>query len=291
MKKCFPSLWIFFSGFLAGMANVIPGVSGGTLLLLTDVYESTLGHLAQFRVRPFFFPRTAWVFFAWIGAGAILGVVSFSGIVEFLMQRYPEATLFAFMGLVAGSVPAVFRRVPRGREHRAGVVLGFVLGFFGLLLLVFLSGGGPFSPQAGVVSGEFAGVLPFPAFFLAGFVGAMAMILPGVSGSMLLLVFGLYAPVIHAISTFQLFPLVFLALGIAAGILLMARFLRWLIQAWPAVVYPFLCGLVVASIVALFPAVSPQGLRWQTVFTWVLVFSAGFLAGTLLARKRKTTIQ
>ncbi|MDD6175430.1 MAG: DUF368 domain-containing protein [Firmicutes bacterium] len=251
-----------FSGAVVGVANVIPGVSGGTMAVVLHVFDQmmeTLG-LKKFRKNLGFLIT--------FGLGAVLGIAAFSSAIKWLLQSYPVATSFAFIGLILGSVPMIFRRATRGsKKVTVGNAAAFLTGLGVMLVLAFVNESA-FSTSA-------AEVLTFPLavqLFLVGMLASVAMILPGISGSLIMVIFGTYYTVIGSISGIfsglmawlsgtgsfaALMQNVWLLLPALAGILLGlvfgSRLIDFVIKKYPQMAYSAILGLILGSFAALIP--------------------------------------
>ena len=179
-----------FSGAVVGVANVIPGVSGGTMAVVLNVFDQmmeTLG-LKKFKKNL--------AFLITFGLGAVIGIAAFSSAIKWLLQYYPVATNFAFIGLILGSVPMIFRRAMRGSKRvTLGSAVAFLVGLGVMLALAFVNESA-FSTSAETVLTFSLAV----RLFFVGALASVAMILPGISGSLIMVIFGTYYTVIGSIS-------------------------------------------------------------------------------------------
>jgi putative membrane protein len=238
------------SGFLMGCADIVPGVSGGTIALVLGIYERLVaqvragaGALARFlrldvgtgwqQARDL-----QWRFLLPLLAGILVAIASLSALLERLLEEQPVLLSGLFLGLVAGSV-VVARREFRGDVTPRHVVVGVVTAVVVFVGLGFRTGGFD-DPALAVLA-------------LGGAIAVCAMILPGISGSFLLLLMGLYEPVIRAISARDLVVLVVVAAGAGIGLGLFSTFLNWLLATHHDVVLAALIGLMAGSLRVLWP--------------------------------------
>ncbi len=268
-KSFIKYLFTFGQGFIMGISNIIPGVSGGTIALVMGIYTrfikalsdvsrwftSVLAFLASFkesykqRVKDRFRDvEWLWVIFLFVGRG--IAVLLASSLMKYLIENYPSQTYGAFFGLIIASVV-----VPGSKMERIKLpeILATVIGF---VLLYWFSGLETFYTNSN------------PAFWLlilGGFVATSAMILPGISGSFLLLmlgvhtfIFGLATKILHG----QLFtagviiPLILYAIGWVGGLLTFSRFLNWLLKRYHSVTMGFLIGLMLGSLRKIYPFIN-----------------------------------
>lgn len=233
----------FACGAIVGVANIIPGVSGGTMGVVLGVYQQMLEVMSLKNLRkniPFLIP---------FGLGAALGILGFSRAIEYLLANFPMATNFVFLGLIFGSVPMIGSKI---QEMKGGKSLGLrSLAAFALMLAFMLwlnsaTGGNP-EVQTQVDLG-FALYL-----FAAGAISSFAMILPGVSGSFVMLLLGAYPTVLAAVSRLDLLILIPAGCGILVGLLLGSRLVSWLLERFPLPTYCGIMGLIVGSLPGIYP--------------------------------------
>jgi len=262
-----------FGGALMGLANLVPGVSGGTMLLATGLYPQFIAAVAEvtrLRLRP-----RALVLLATIVLAAAIAVLSLAGPVRDLVVHRRWIMYSLFIGLTLGGVPIVWRLL---RPASAGVWAGCVFGI-GLMVATL------FVQPSGAGSGDAARI----AFFLGGLAGASAMILPGVSGGYLLLVLGQYVPILGAVDLFKqallgggdgggpdlalamraASILVPVGLGVLAGVLGVSNLLEWLLERFRKPTLGALLGLLLGAVLGLWPfqrSVAPEmGQVWRGV--------------------------
>ena len=236
-------------GFAIGTADLVPGVSGGTVALVTGIYRRLLaaigtGASSAGRMLSGDLPGAAralrqidWRFLAPVVAGAVLAVAALAQVFEDLLQDHPVRAAAVFFGLIAGAVVVAWRlvRTP-GMVH--AVVAGAV-GLTGFFLFGF---------RTAAISDP-----DWYVFVGAGALAVCAFILPGVSGSFLLLAIGMYQHVLGAINDLRLPSLVSFALGVAVGLGLFSRFLEWLLDRYHDLVVAAMIGLMIGSFRILWP--------------------------------------
>ena len=310
---------LLLKGFLIGVANVIPGVSGGTFALLLGVFHrlmDALGSITPRTFRLFFlFPfrflspsyreelKQEWQriqgnFLLLLGIGALLSILTSSWLISYLLKHHPRETLAFFLGLILPSLYIPYKMIQKKHPFHLFHLL------FGITLPVGIS---LFLTRTTATS-------PHPLWvFLCGALAISAMILPGLSGSFVLLLLGQYQNVIEAIKKLQRHPtdlanLLFLtsfALGCLVGLLLFARLLKYLLHRFPSATLFFLIGLILGSFWTLYPfkeyqkgvkgskksiqiATAPNRLpKTEEIPLAALTFSLGLLGGIGLNRWEK----
>lgn len=231
-----------------GLANLVPGISGGTMLLATGVYRSFVDAVAQ--VTSFRWNAGGFFTLALIGGGAVVAILAGAGLIAELVQTSRWATFSVFIGLTLGGIPLLRRLV--GRWQPASVI-GCILGMAAMAALAF-------APPAGA-----AGASSIALLALAGALGGAAMVLPGLSGAYLLLILGQYVAVLGAIEAAKSGDvataaqvLVPVGIGAAVGVVGISNFMRWLLQRHPVPTHGFLLGLLAGAVLGLWPFMMPQ---------------------------------
>ena len=228
-------------GAIIGVANVIPGVSGGTMAVVLGIYDQLVGAINLKGLKK----NLGFLIPILIGAGA--GILLFSKAVKFLYLNYPVPTNFAFIGLILGSIPMIYRRARQQKARPGGIVA--LLAALAVMVAIALAGDHEF----GSAMLTTLTVRNFFWLLAASAIAAFAMILPGISGSFVMLVLGTYASVITAISDLNIPLLIPVAIGCAAGIYFGANLVKLLLDRFPQPTYFAILGLVVGSLTAVYP--------------------------------------
>ncbi|MEO0586302.1 MAG: DUF368 domain-containing protein [Planctomycetota bacterium] len=262
-----PALLFFraaFGGVLMGLANLVPGISGGTMLLASGVYPRFIGAIGELtRLR---FRLWSVVTLGVVVAAALVAIVLGAGLIKDLVVDYRWVMYALFIGLTLGGVPVVWRLIDR---KTPATFIAVAFGFVGMALLALAQAQG--SDAAGVTEASWVMML------LAGVAGASAMILPGVSGGYLLLVLGVYIPLLAAIETFRsaltddfdmnvlwdvgVSMILPVGLGVVIGVVAVSNVLKVLLDKAPRATLGFLLGLLLGAVVGLYPfqeAVAPD---------------------------------
>ena len=284
------SIKLFFVGIILGVANIIPGVSGGTLAVVFNIYDRIIG-LISLNIKKIF---SEWKFILPIGLGMVAGIIGFSKVITFLFENYPMQTNLFFVGIIAGSIPLVLRKinssiqetqVKKNKKPYTSTVVCFIIALAVMIIMAFfkdISG-------SSVIYTELS-VKLFFTLMISGAVGAVAMIIPGISGSFLMLALGTYATIIGSLSDFNIPLMIPTAIGILLGLLCGAYLVRTLMEKVPAQTYGSILGLVVGSIFTVFPFVlfgnCLQNLTGSiiTLITGILSCAVGFIIAWFSAR-------
>ena len=174
-----------------GLANLVPGISGGTMLLAAGIYPSFVESLAN--VTRFKFSTRSIVVLGSVGVAALLAILLFAGTLKELVVEHRWVMYSLFIGLTLGGVPLVWRLTEQGQRATAALILPGLLSFAAMIGLAFIEAGNEVNDQS---SG-------FAMLFFAGLAGASAMILPGLSGGYLLLLMRQYVPILSAVDSFK----------------------------------------------------------------------------------------
>lgn len=261
------TLRLALQGVALAVANLIPGVSGGTMAVMLGIYERLLESISRLAAKPFgSWSEVAWL--ARLGAGAILGLVLFARIIGWALEDFPQQTYLLFMGLIVGSLPCVLRFHDLSRirlVHVLSLAVGFgVVLYFGYRAM---------EVEAAEV-GATAETVAWLPLLLGGALAGGAMIVPGVSGSLMLVLIGTYDDALAAVNDRNFPALAILAAGAAIGIIFFAGVIRWCYQKVPVATHMFIVGLVAASVVAIFRGFP---VTWPGTLAGLGLFVAGAL--------------
>lgn len=272
-------------GMVIGIANIIPGVSGGTMMVAMGIYDKLIsaitGLFKNFKKSlKFLFP---------IAVGMALGIVVLSKVIAIMFDVIPFQTNCLFIGLIIGSFPFIVKNV-KGHSVKIQHIIACLL-FFGLVLGSALIGEGS-GEEATLVGG----IVPMIKLFAVGVIASATMIIPGVSGSMVLMILGYYDAIISNISLFienvltwnvdgiieGLMIFVPFGVGVVAGVFIVAKLVEIIFQKFPLVAYWAIIGLIVASPFAIFISAGFEGVNVISVITGVVALAIGAVAGNKL---------
>ncbi|MEE2785685.1 MAG: DUF368 domain-containing protein [Pseudomonadota bacterium] len=225
-----------------GLAEVVPGVSGGTVALITGIYQELIDTIARFGPESLsllsspreFYAHHNFRFLLALGVGMGIGILAFAQVMRYLLDAYPTVVWAFFFGVIVVSAFVVARH----RDRRVLMTLGLV-GLIAGLALALLP-----------VRSTDAGLLEL---FVGGSIAVCAWILPAVSGSYVLVLMGLYEPVISALSEFAMVPLMTLASGCAVGLFVFVRVLKRLLIRYYEQTMGVLAGFMLGSTINLWP--------------------------------------
>ena len=243
----------FFKGIATGAADVVPGVSGGTIAFITGIYDTLLESIR--RVNPSIigiwrkegfkaaFEHINGLFLITLFSGIILSILTLAKLISWLLVTHPIPLWSFFFGLILISVVHVLKQVEK-KNVVTGLFLLLGVGFAYTITVL--------SPlQMADTSLN---------IFIAGMIAICAMILPGISGSFILLLLGMYAPILAAAKGLQIDVLMLFMLGCVVGILSFSHVLSWLLKRFRAFTLTFLTGLMLGTLPKIWP--------WKETISW-----------------------
>lgn len=281
----------FLKGILIGVANIIPGVSGGTMAVSMGVYDKIIMAINGFKSQ---FKKSILTLVPY-GLGAITGIGILSYFVEFTLSRYPMQTSGAFIGLIIGGIPVILKKV-KGSKIKPSNGIAFLIFFFLVTGMSFLYGAEGSTTDITIHMGS---VLQL---FLVGIIASATMIIPGVSGSLVMMILGFYGIIIGnissfitALSTFNLSAIMHgvgvllpFGIGVLLGIALIAKLIELLFAKLPILTYYAILGLIIGSPIAIIKKVGFSSINLVTVFVTIITFGIGFVVALLLSKDGKT---
>lgn len=268
-------------GIAVGIANIIPGVSGGTMMVILGIFQQAMDAISGI-FKPHNPKRKEQiVFLIEVLAGAAIGLVGFAKVLNILFEHFPTQTIYWFIGLVVFSIPLFIKsEIKDQRLNWIWIVIGMAL----IFLINFLA---PASDQV-QVNPTFPDItlLHCLTMVLAGFISGFAMLLPGVSGSMVLLIFNqyyLFKSYVAAVTSFDLnvlIPLMFIGIGVVLGIVSSAAITGFALKKNKNATLSFILGLIIASSIVLIPIHATYDL--MTILTSAFaVFCGGIIVALL----------
>lgn len=250
MKK---NIILVIKGFIMGIANIIPGVSGGALALTLGIYEDFIGALSHF----FSNVKKNICFLAPIAIGILLAIVSLSRVIDYSFNHFPIPTSLFFVGLVLGGIPMLLSKVKGTKEVKKASSYVIALITFSIVMIMACS---DFIFGEGLkVSLSNMNILDYFILFIVGVVAAATMVIPGVSGSLVLMLLGYYYPILSKIKEFtelknlgsNIIILGIFGVGVLLGIVLISKVIEYLFQNYEAKTYFGVLGFIIASVIAI----------------------------------------
>lgn len=267
-------LTLVIKGFLIGVANIIPGVSGGTLAITLGIYEKLIGAISHF----FKNLKENIKFIIPIGIGAFLSILLLSRVISFCLKEYTLATILFFIGLILGGIPLLNKKI-KGHYKNVSNIIIFLLSFGFVIVLSVLKG-------ENVVSFANMNIINYIMLFLVGVVAAATMIIPGVSGSFVLMLLGYYKPIVDTIGALTKFNniwqnimiLVPFGIGVLVGIVAISKLLEFLFKKYEVKTYFGVMGFIMASIITIFTGAEGLVFSIPQLLIGLMLLGIGFTA-------------
>ncbi len=267
-------------GMVIGIANVIPGVSGGTMMVAMGIYDKLI-HCITHLFKEF---KKSVLFLLPIAIGMGIAIIASSFTIEKAFKEFPLQTSLLFVGLVVGGLPAMWKNV-KGQKIKPGHIVAF-LAFFAVVVVMALMGDA--EGNAADLSFNIINVLKLLG---VGIIAAATMVIPGVSGSMMLLLLGYYNPILTAINDFVRAVVAFdfggimngvailapFGIGVVAGIFVIAKLIEIIFSKFPLYAYWAIIGLIVASPIAIVAMGTFPAITVVSVLTGIVALGVGFV--------------
>jgi len=287
----------FFNGLAFGITETIPGVSGGTIAIILGFYFELIETINHFTDNI----RKRLKFLVPLVIGVAAGILLFSSIINFLLANFSFPTMLFFIGLITGIIPHIFSKAREGsKRFTLKDILLIAAPFLFLLTISFLKGASVTNPAEAIKNID----IPYMVFiFFAGIIAAAALVIPGISGSFVLLLLGIYPLAIYSVSSIRFLladlsdtvlmlsickVLLPLAIGVIIGGLAMVALIEKLLKNYSKVVYSIILGLLTGSVCVLCkdPITYRSGISAPVVIIGIVTFSLGCLFSYKLGKKR-----
>ncbi|WP_176293835.1 DUF368 domain-containing protein [Staphylococcus aureus] len=272
--------WInILKGFAMGTSDLVPGVSGGTIALLLGIYNQFIASISGIFSRRFW---PSFTFLIPIIIGMLLAMGSLSNLFNYLLSQHHIPTMFFFGGLIIGIVPYLLKisnyKTSFTTKHYMMVIAGIAI----LIVITLMNNGDKHAGETLTLSTSL-----IIKYFIAGMCASSAMLLPGISGSFMLLVFGVYGTVMLAISevvklNFAGLPILLaVGFGVLAGFIISSEIIQYFLTHHKLMTFALIIGFVVGSLFAVFPGLPTNIVMW---FVSLVVFIIGFIVSLTLGR-------
>lgn len=258
-------------GFLMGISDLIPGVSGGTIAFILGIYNQLLESISGFFSREW---KKHLLFLFPLGIGVVLALLLLSRLIEYLLEHHYEATQFFFVGLIVGVLPFIMKQAKKVGTFKPS---DFFVAFISIVLvasMAFLKPENTIEPITSLTT------LNVVLLFFSGWLASMAMLLPGISGSMVLLIIGMYPTAINALSTLNLPIIIIIGTGVILGFILSSKGITYLLLHYTKKTYVTIIGLIIGSIFVVFPGLVTGTF---TIILCIITFTLGIGLALFLA--------
>lgn len=274
-------------GALIGMANVIPGVSGGTMMVSMGIYDTIIGCITGFFKQ---WKKSLGILFPYV-LGMAIGIIASSFSIEIMFDKFPLPTALLFIGLIFGGVPMLWKKV-RGKVNPLHLIL--FVAFFCLVVGLQILG-----QSAGLERSLTLTPVNLVIALFIGIIASATMVIPGVSGSMVMMILGYYTSIIglindlmEALVTLDIKSLLMIAgilipfgIGVLIGIFGVAKIIEYLMKHHERATYCAILGLVTASPFPVFMNAGIEKVELGMVLAGIITFAAGFYGALRLGKE------
>ena len=278
----------FLQGIVIGVANIIPGVSGGTMMVAMGIYDKLIHSITHLRKE--FKESLRFLIPIFVGVGAALVIVA--RILEFCFEMFPIQTNLLFCGLIVGSLPFICTHV-KGKKVKQGMIVAFLV-FFAIVVAMALMG-----ETEGVAADVSFSLINVIKLFGVGVIAAATMVVPGVSGSMMLMILGYYNTILEcindtvdALTAFDMgrimdnmLVLIPFGIGVVIGIFLIAKIIEFIFERAETHAYWAIVGLIVASPIAILWKTDWSGFSIVAILTGAVTFAIGWIVAGKLGKE------
>lgn len=277
------TLQLILKGFLIGSSMSVPGVSGGTMAIILGVYDKMIQAVSGF----FKNMKDNALFLIKLALGGVIGICSLSFLISWLLEKAPVPVSFFFVGAVAGGIPVILRTVLNSeKENLARKNKKAVIGSSGIAKIVFFFLAGlamviaiEFLPKGLMEVRMDLSVQTLIFWVITGLVVALALVLPGISTSHMLVVLGLYQATLDAIKGLDIQFIAFLGISILVGVFATTKPLEWLMNEYTVATYSAILGFVIGSVSAIFKEIIIPAWPENPNASWLVV--TGVVSGVL----------
>jgi putative membrane protein len=249
MKKLKDNFILFIKGFIMGVANIIPGVSGGTLAVILGIFKKFVESISNI-LKNF---KESLLFLIPVVLGMGVAVLATSKVVEASLNNFPLATVLFFVGLILGGIPILFKKIKNNLKSIPNYIIFTIMFVFVLVFTFVISG----EKNVELTNLTF---IDYILLFIVGMVASASMVIPGISGSMVLMTIGYYNLILNTVSNifdFSIFwhnvsILIPFGLGVVVGILLIAKLITFLLNKFEIKTYFAIFGFIFSSLIVIF---------------------------------------
>lgn len=269
-NKLKDNLGLILKGYIIGSSMSVPGVSGGTMAILLGIYDKLISSISNFfkdiKGNILFLMKVC------IGAGAGIGSLSF--LIKWLLEKFPLPVSVFFLGAVVGGIPALYKKT---KESSLRISSGI---YFLLGLLIVISIG--FIPEGSLDVSVGSGLTHYLMLLVTGIIIALALVLPGISTSHMLLVLGMYDAMLAAITEFDVVYIGILGIATLIGVFLITKPIEWILNTFPHQTYCAIIGFVLGSTTEIFQDKILPAIPESTDAVWWICFGLMSIASFIL---------
>lgn len=292
------TLQLILKGFLIGSSMSVPGVSGGTMAIILGIYDKMIHAVSSF----FKNIKENALFLIKVAVGGVLGIASLSFLISWLLEKAPVPVSFFFIGAVAGGIPVILNKVLSSEKENlakknkpakiqgasvAKIAVCFVIGLAAVIAIEFL-------PKGLMEVRMDLSVQTLIFWVITGVVVALALVLPGISTSHMLVVLGLYQATLDAIKGLDIVFIAFLGISILVGVFATTKPLEWLMNKFTVATYSGILGFVIGSVSAIFKEIIIPAWPKEPTVSWIIITAIVsvvlFVAGIIFIRSMEKNV-
>ena len=275
------NLILILKGMIIGVANIIPGVSGGTLALTLGIYEKILSILSDIKKNI----KKNLKFILLLGIGVVLGILLSSKVISFTLKNYNSQTIFLFVGLILGGLPVIFKEV-----NKKISITNILIAIFFIIFVLFFNFTNIRFPE---IDFKYLTFFDYIILIIVGMVASSTMVIPGISGSFILMILGYYDKIIEIVSDitnfdhlfFNLSILIPFGIGVVIGLILLAKILLYLLNKYKVKTYFAIIGFIIGSIIVLIFQIKGFTFTFINIITCLITFIIGYFVSIYIAKK------
>lgn len=275
------NLILILKGMIIGVANIIPGVSGGTLALTLGIYEKILNILSDIKKNI----KKNLKFILLLGIGVVLGILLSSKVISFTLKNYNSQTIFLFVGLILGGLPVIFKEV-----NKKISITNILIAIFFIIFVLFFNFTNIRFPE---IDFKYLTFFDYIILIIVGMVASSTMVIPGISGSFILMILGYYDKIIEIVSDitnfdhlfFNLSILIPFGIGVVIGLILLAKILLYLLNKYKVKTYFAIIGFIIGSIIVLIFQIKGFTFTFINIITCLITFIIGYFVSIYIAKK------
>lgn len=285
-------------GTAIGISNIIPGFSGGTMAVILGVYERLIGSICDITKKPLIVIKDLWAMLI----GVIIGVVIASFGVVYLIKEFPLQTIMLFVGMIIGTIPNIYfniKNLSLREDKKLDLslldIITFIICFLIMIILPLIN--------SNILIDEL-NVFVFMFIFIMGIICASAMMIPGISGSLVLMVFGIYLLILENINNFismvisfnfeniisPFLVLFIFGLGVLVGIFSISKIIKKQFEKRRRTVYCAIFGLLISSVFSIIYATVGEYnevINWKDPFVYIISVLMFILGSTIVCTLEK----
>lgn len=280
-KKNYEFIETFVKGIIIGLSNLIPGISAGTIAITLGMYEKIINSVSNLKKE---FKSNA-IFLMLIVVGMILGLLGFSNVISYGMNNFPLATKLLFLGLIFGGLPILYKEIKNNYETKN--ITSLVISMLLVVGLSLLSGKGTLANLSDL------NILALLKLLLVGMVAAVTMVVPGISGSLMLVLLGYFEPIVNTLKSLShgkdiinnSLPLIPFGIGVLVGVVLAVKLIKYLLNNFKVTTYFAIVGFVLGSIITILISINYNASLGEYMMG-IGMFILGLLGGLKLGEDR-----